>query len=204
MQSWSNDTISYASLLGSDTEAGPSQLQICQNHRSLKSPSFWSRLRSISCLSKNSPAYKSASSCVPGEGERPGFLVLDLRNSHDYEQEHVRGSQSLPIPGYTTDTGSGDLFGDPEAIHWASSSLRTLLNSDQARNVLEKARSQHQDVLVLCYHGDVSRLATASLRKNGVTAFSVKSGFQGLRSRMVSVSASCKQQVKVHLDQQSL
>ena len=130
--------------------------------------------------------------------------MLDLRNSTDYDQEHVRGSQSLPIPEYTTDTGSGDLFGDPRAIHWASSSLEALLSGDQARKVLETARSQDRNVLVLCYHGDVSRLATAALRKNGVTAFSVKFGFLGLRRRLIPPSESSKEQVKVHLDQQSL
>jgi rhodanese-related sulfurtransferase len=203
IQSSSDDTVPCVGFLASDKEAAPSQLQVCQGHRRLKSSSFWSRLRSISCLPKKSQAYKSAPSCAPAVGDRQGFLVLDLRNSNDYEHEHIRGSQSLPIPGYTTHIGSGDLFGDPEAIHWASSSLRTLLGCDQVREILEKAQSQHRGVLVLCYHGDVSRLATAALRKNGVTAFSVKFGFQGLRRGMISSSESCKEQVKVHLDQQS-
>ncbi|KFA47356.1 hypothetical protein S40293_11195, partial [Stachybotrys chartarum IBT 40293] len=45
---------------------------------------------------------------------------------------------------------------------------------------LEEAAAAEREVLVLCYDGDASRLATAALRSRGVMASSVEGGFAGL------------------------
>lgn len=177
-----------------------SGIGFCRGHDDPKSSRMQSAWRSMFCRSAILPVFTQSRDCTLQVGVKREQIVLDLRNEADFDREHLSGSCSLPIPNFSAGTGGGDLFGNPELLHWASTSLKTLLEGAKGSKILDKARSQDQSVLVLCYHGDFSRLATATLRKRGVTAFSVKGGFGGLRSLTTTKPGLEKEKVGVHLN----
>lgn len=199
IQSSSPDTTSDMSSGVSGSHLDLKELQFCGGHDHLKTSRLRSAWRTVVCRSKDAQSFAPSHGCPPQSYGVQGHLVLDLRNEFDFKQEHIGGSHSLPLPNFTTTTGNGDLFGDPEILQWASASLKTLFLSEQGRKFLDKAQERQRNILVLCYHGDISRLATAALRKREITAFSVKGGFQGLRNLTTSRPGSGKQGVRVHM-----
>lgn len=107
-------------------------------------------------------------------------LVVDLRLPQDFERGHVHGSYNFHLSNLTDNTAGGDIFGDANMIHSISASLKALLENDGLQSILSEARSHDRTVVVVCYHGDASGLATAALRARGITAFCVQKGFSGL------------------------
>ena len=78
----------------------------------------------------------------------------------------------------------GDLFGDPHAVFSVWNGIQSLFSAPAVSKTLKSAQIQQLPVLVVCYDGDASRLATSSLRHRGVEASSVKGGFEALCSVM--------------------
>ena len=101
--------------------------------------------------------------------------VVDLRQSIDFQKDHVTGSINSPLNTLTPMTK--DIFGDPNAIytHWGN--LKTNFDAEG-----ERLGPKGSVILVLCYDGETSRLATSILRARNYTAFSVMAGFPALRS----------------------
>ncbi|KAL8733934.1 MAG: hypothetical protein Q9181_003385 [Wetmoreana brouardii] len=68
-----------------------------------------------------------------------------------------------------------DVFGNPEALHTLWKGLKIKFDDDQ-----ECLSSKKQPIIVLCYDGDTSQIATSMLRAKGYKAFSVCGGFLAL------------------------
>ncbi|KAK4124399.1 cysteine synthase [Parathielavia appendiculata] len=108
-------------------------------------------------------------------------LVLDLRSKVAFRAKHVPGSLSVPLEGLTPDLADGDLFGDPEAVFNVWNSIQVHFSAKEMVELLKDAGRGRRAVVVVCYDGDASRLATATFRDRGIEAFSVQGGFAGLQ-----------------------
>jgi cysteine synthase A len=73
---------------------------------------------------------------------------------------------------------TGDIYADPDAVfmHWTA--LKSKLEAEK------RMLGSDHTILVLCYEGEVSRLATSMLRGLGYEAFSIRGGFQALRGTL--------------------
>jgi rhodanese-related sulfurtransferase len=71
------------------------------------------------------------------------------------------------------------LFGDPDAVFKVWNPMQTLFAGQEMANTLEDAQRGRRAVVVICYDGDASRLATAMLRDRGLEALSVQGGLAG-------------------------
>ena len=111
-------------------------------------------------------------------------LIIDLRSKTAFNTRHLPGSFHLPLDGLTPKLAGGDLFGDPHAVFSVWNGIQSLFYAPPASKILEGAKIYHLPVLVVCYDGDASRLATSTLRHRGVEASSVKGGFEALCSVM--------------------
>lgn len=107
-------------------------------------------------------------------------VILDLRRAEDFEAEHILGARSSPLKNLTSKTG--DIFDDPQALHvyWTNLILKF---SDEAETIGWIA----SPLLVLCYDGEVSRLATSLLRAQGHEAYSVLGGFPAFLGKIGGV-----------------
>ncbi|KAI9150232.1 Cysteine synthase K/M:Cysteine synthase B [Paramyrothecium foliicola] len=108
-------------------------------------------------------------------------LIIDLRDAATFQKEHVAGAHAVTLEGLTPKTANGDLFGDANAVHWAWSRLRELFDSKETAELLKAAQSSGREVIVVCYDGDASRLATSILRSRGIAASSIEGGWNGLK-----------------------
>lgn len=101
--------------------------------------------------------------------------MLDLRQSKDFGALRLPNSINLPLETLNSDTCSP--FQDSSTLEKQWIELDLLFRDDSARNPLKNHGSivDHQ-VLVVCYDGDTSRVATSILRAKNVEAFSVRGG----------------------------
>lgn len=101
------------------------------------------------------------------------ITILDLRQKHDFEKEHMSGSMSSPLKQLTERTG--DIYSDSNALHMHWKNLKAKFIDDCVR-----LGSKTSSLLVLCYDGETSRLAVSILRAQGYSAFSVFGGYRAL------------------------
>ena len=101
--------------------------------------------------------------------------ILDLRCAPDFYTGHIRGSRNSPLKSLTPQTK--DIFGDANAIHMFWTHLRAKLDNEKGL-----LGCKEQPLLILCYDGDPSRLATSMLRAEGYLAFSAAGGYTALWS----------------------
>jgi rhodanese-related sulfurtransferase len=106
-------------------------------------------------------------------------LILDLRNKAAFRAQHIPGSVNTPLEVLTPDLADGDLFGDPEAVFKVWNPMQTLFAGREMTKLLEDTKQGRRAVVVVCYDGDASRLATAMLRDRGLEALSVQGGLAG-------------------------
>lgn len=109
-----------------------------------------------------------------GYKRKAGTRCLDLRQPEDFETEHIPQSMSSPLNGLTP--AIPDLFGDPDTLHTIWTGLQTKFERSE-RLISPKSLP----IVILCYDGDTSQVATSILRAKGHTAFSVCGGFSALR-----------------------
>ena len=74
-----------------------------------------------------------------------------------------------------------DVFGKPNALHMLWESLKIRFDTDE-----EVLGSKELPLIILCYDGDTSQMATSLLRAKGFTAFSISGGFPALKRFVLS------------------
>ena len=111
-------------------------------------------------------------------------LILDLRSKAAFQNHHLPASLNMPLAGLTPGLAGRDFFGDPEAVQMISGAIQTLFSTPQGRTFVATTQQSQRRVLVLCYDGGASQLATSTLRWQGVQAYCVKRGFGGLAAQM--------------------
>ncbi|KAK2594943.1 hypothetical protein QQS21_007346 [Conoideocrella luteorostrata] len=106
-----------------------------------------------------------------------GAVLLDLRHSRDYDTEHIEGSLSSPLWGL--DGPPKDLFWDVKLLHKHWKSMKTKFEEDTG--LLRLLSGCAGPVYVVCYDGEIARLATAVIRAQKYEAFSIKGGIEAIR-----------------------
>lgn len=100
--------------------------------------------------------------------------ILDLRQHHDFAVAHIRRSLSSPLKDLTPSVT--DIFGNPDVLHMLWKRLKNKFDNDG-----EMLGSKKLPLIILCYDGDASQVATSLLRAKGFTTFSVSGGFPALK-----------------------
>ena len=100
--------------------------------------------------------------------------ILDLRQRNDFDVGHIRWSLSRPLKDLTP--MMRDVFGNPDNLHTLWKGLK--IKFDDGEKMLSPKKLP---MIVLCYDGETSQMATSLLRAKGYTAFSVCGGSPALR-----------------------
>ncbi|RKF59662.1 Cysteine synthase B [Erysiphe neolycopersici] len=108
--------------------------------------------------------------------------IFDLRTAVDFDIWHLPGATSKPLVNLTAETKSP--YFDTETMELIWPELMTMFSSYAA----DKKRSLEKKTIVLiCYNGDTSRVATSILRAHGVEALNLMYGMDGLMNQMKEV-----------------
>lgn len=119
---------------------------------------------------------------TPFSSPEGGIVLLDLRTREDFQAWRFPLSINLPLEALSSDTCSP--FGDSSTLEKQWLELEALFEHGLARTPLndEKSLVGHQ-VLVICYDGDTSRVATSILRAKNIEACSMRGGIRGMLFR---------------------
>ena len=104
---------------------------------------------------------------------KPGRCVIDLRQAKDFDDWHLPNAVNIPLK--TLDAQTPSPFQDPSVLKSQWSELEGLFQ--QNGNVAALANTR---VMVVCYTGDTSRVATSVLRAKGVAADNARGGWKAL------------------------
>ncbi|TVY71544.1 Cysteine synthase [Lachnellula suecica] len=104
-----------------------------------------------------------------------GLSILDLRTFLDFNKCHLPTATNLPLE--IVDSATPSPFFDSETLKKVWTELELVVDK-------RLASFSDKNLLIVCYDGDVSRVATSVLRQKGVNASSVKHGMRGLEARL--------------------
>ena len=110
------------------------------------------------------------------------LAVLDLRCS-----DHIPGSLNKGLPSLMPDTESP--FDSVPVLEAQFDSLVDLMSGLCSTGEIHTAGH----VLILCYNGEISRLACSIMRHGGIEAFSVRGGFQTIANQYTCGSGNLSQ-----------
>ena len=102
------------------------------------------------------------------------MLTIDIRQELDFQDFHLPGSINVPFASEF----SPSPFSDPSTLATLWTRLETYFSAPP--ETLLSAMKDKQ-ILVVCYDGDASRVASSVLRAKGYETNSVKGGFMALR-----------------------
>lgn len=120
-------------------------------------------------------------SAVPDIGLKPNSVIIDLRQPHDFDKSHLPGS--INVPFIQEDTASP--FSEPRILEALWTRFEETFRSPSEEL---QALIQGKNILLLCYDGDSSRVATSVLRAKGFEASNVRGGFTSWAGRERSES----------------
>ena len=130
-----------------------------------------------------SPSFETQSDiATPLSSPGESFVLLDLRRGEDFQTWKFPLSINLPLEALNSDTRSP--FEDSTMLEKQWLELESLFKNELPGNppMNEKSLVGNQ-VLVICYDGDTSRVATSILRAKNIEAFSMRSGIRGILLR---------------------
>jgi rhodanese-related sulfurtransferase len=102
----------------------------------------------------------------------------------DFEAGHIPGSFSAPLSGLHDGFAGGDLFGDADAVYSIWIHMQKWLQGAELSGVLTEAAKDNRKVVLLCYDGFASQLASSAFREVNIEAFTVRGGFPALYSQL--------------------
>ncbi|KAI1454179.1 tryptophan synthase beta subunit-like PLP-dependent enzyme [Annulohypoxylon moriforme] len=104
---------------------------------------------------------------------KDGAIIIDLRQPIDFDRFSLPGSVNLPF----AEPSKPSPFSDPAVLEALWLKLEDFFKtpSDYAHPLVQGKR-----ILLLCYDGDSSRVATSVLRAKGYEADSLRGGFRAL------------------------
>ena len=104
--------------------------------------------------------------------------VIDLRQSVDFAQGSLPGAINIPMPSINSDSPSP--FFDATQLENTWLTLEKLFAPDTISEL------RGRQALLICYNGDVSRVATSILRAKGIEASNIRGGIKALSARFVA------------------
>ena len=105
-------------------------------------------------------------------------MILDLRTIEDFRSWSLLGAKNIPLKTLNSSTISP--FKDAETLEKQWLELASIFSPEIQDSVLPELIDRV--VLVLCYDGDTSRVATSILQAQKVDACSLGGGIRGLFS----------------------
>lgn len=104
---------------------------------------------------------------------KSGVAIIDLRQAIDFEKFSLPDSINLPF----ADQSRPSPFFDPSVLEslWRKLDNHFTTPRDELLPLV-----QRKQILLLCYDGDSSRVATSVLRAKGYEAVSIRGGFRAL------------------------
>ncbi|KAF7563424.1 hypothetical protein G7046_g703 [Stylonectria norvegica] len=105
---------------------------------------------------------------------KSGTAILDIRQAVDYIDFHLPGSINVPF----VHEADSSPFSDPQVLESLWQRLEEIF---LVPGLGLQAFTDAEKVLIVCYDGDSSRVATSVLRARGYEADSIKLGFHALR-----------------------
>lgn len=110
---------------------------------------------------------------------RTNSALLDLRTTTDFNIWHLSGATNLPLHSLSTSTASPFTCANVMEAQWLE--LKEKLDpkhTPSAESLLAYLKGRF--VVLICYNGDTSYVATSILRAQGIEAFSIKNGLCAL------------------------
>ncbi|KAJ4013965.1 hypothetical protein NW766_006207 [Fusarium irregulare] len=104
---------------------------------------------------------------------RQDTAIIDLRQPHDFNNFHLPGAINMPFVSDNTPSP----FSDAKLLE---SLWKSLEDSFKTPGSELQTLLQGRMILLTCYDGDSSRVATSVLRAKGYEADSIRGGFQAL------------------------
>jgi cysteine synthase/rhodanese-related sulfurtransferase len=109
----------------------------------------------------------------------PDVIIIDLRRPQDFAEGHLPDAVNKPLN--TLNRGTTTPFSDPKVLEQQWTELDNLVREGKLLDVsVDLAVLQASSVLVVCYDGDTSRMATSVLRAKQVDASSIRGGMKAL------------------------
>lgn len=105
---------------------------------------------------------------------KPNRCVIDLRQAKDFDDWHLPGAVNIPLK--TLDAQTPSPFKEPSMLESQWTELEGLFQQSGSM----AAALTNTRVMVVCYSGDTSRVATSVLRAKGVEADNVRGGWKAL------------------------
>lgn len=99
------------------------------------------------------------------------MALVDLRSTQDFDHSHICGSISTPLDGLTA--ASGPPFDNVPVLYERWKAMKAKFAGGELPRGLEGISGP---MIVLCYDGETSRLATAVMRAEGMEAYSIEGG----------------------------
>lgn len=116
----------------------------------------------------------SSASLIP---RLPNTVIIDLRQSEDYEALHIPGSENVPI----VESKDWKPFSDASVLEKLWLKLEAAFDpTTKTGQMIQEDRQR--PIVLLCYDGNSARVATSVLRAKGFEADSVRGGIDALNS----------------------
>lgn len=112
-----------------------------------------------------------------------GTVLIDLRKPKDFIANSIPGSYNLPLRSLTSSTPSPFIDAKVMERQWKE------LDSMLSHNTISAYDLADKNVVVICYDGDVARVATSVLQHKGIAASSVKGGYCALIAQVSNLQA---------------
>lgn len=113
-------------------------------------------------------------------------VLIDLRKPDDFISNSIPGSYNLPLQSLSSSTPSPFFDATTLEQQWKELDGMLSMNTISAYDLAGK------NVGVICYNGDTARAATSVLRAKGITASSIKGGFQALTKQLPSLQRTSR------------
>jgi rhodanese-related sulfurtransferase len=128
--------------------------------------------------------------CDQSKRTRPESIVLDLRQPADFGAWHLPDAVNVPMN--SLQKGMPSPFSDSTILERQWRELEDMFQNQVGNELVELKEKQ---VLIVCYDGDTSRVATSVARAKGIEADSVGGGVGRLLERLVPLSTPVKSPV---------
>lgn len=108
----------------------------------------------------------------------PSWQLIDLRTSTDFNSGHLPGALNWPLQSLSADTKSP--FFDSQILEAQWKELESLFQPNDAHSEDRVKGLEHPErsVMLVCYDGDTSRVATSVLRARNIQASSIRGGMR--------------------------
>jgi rhodanese-related sulfurtransferase len=128
----------------------------------------------------------------------PGWILIDLRRTTDFDDGHFPGSLNWPLESLSA--GGQSPFFDSQLLEAQWRELESLFGSHDLDSQirLKELEKPSRSVMLICYDGDTARVAVSVLRARSIQAFSIRGGMLGYEFGHLLVSMGGKNELKGH------